>query len=483
MNWQQVRASLAGPTPHPLADALFLRLLGLIYIAAFGSLLPQITGLIGSHGVVSAVHLMQAVRSEMGTAAYRQVPSLFWFFLSDNALVAFCIIGCIAGCLIVLGVFSRLAATVCFVLYLSIVTVGAPFLNFQWDALLLEAGFLAMFSGAGWLVWGYRLLLLRLMFESGFVKLASHDPNWRNFHALRFHFMTQPLPNPLAYYADRIPGSVLDGMAAITLFIEFAAPVMLWFPRRIRYTGAALIVLLQIAILLTGNYAFFNWLTIALCVWALDDEFLVHWTRLLQWRPVQLRGLSVGTTYLRAFGNVCVACLIGLGVIQFLNAVGAGSITPGTSALADIGSFEIVNSYGLFAVMTSTRPEIVLEGSDDQVTWREYSFPYKPGNTHRTLPWVAPYQPRLDWQMWFAALDSYPSNTWVGGLMYGVMTGQSQVLGLLNPAPFQKPPRYMRALLYLYDFTTPDERRRTGAVWIRTLQGTWVGPVSLRQTS
>jgi hypothetical protein len=130
--------------------------------------------------------------------------------------------------------------------------------------------------------------------------------------------------------------------------------------------------------------------------------------------------------------------------------------------------------------MTTTRPEIVLEGSDDQVTWKEYSFPYKPGNTHRDLPFVAPYQPRLDWQMWFAALGTYDSNTWVGGLMYRLLTGESAVIGLLDPPPFPKPPRYLRALLYDYDFTTPAERSRTGAIWSRQLKGTWFGPVSLR---
>ncbi len=152
---------------------------------------------------------------------------------------------------------------------------------------------------------------------------------------------------------------------------------------------------------------------------------------------------------------------------------------PFSPLLSFIAPFEIVNTYGLFAVMTTTRPEVIIEGSDDQVTWREYSFRYKPGDVRRGLPVIAPYQPRLDWQMWFAALGTYPENTWVSGLMYRLLTGDPGVLSLLKAAPFQKPPHYMRAMLYEYNFTTPEVRRKTGAVWQRTLLGPWFGPVSL----
>jgi hypothetical protein len=469
---------LTAPSAHELTEALFLRLLGLIYIAAFASLWPQIVGLVGSHGISPAVQLMSAMRGSMGARVFREVPSLFWLFQSDGALVWFCIIGCAAGALLVLDWFSRGAAVICFVLYLSLATVGQPFMGFQWDALLLESGFLAIFAGAPWLVWAYRFLLFRLIFESGIVKLASHDPNWRNFHALRFHFVTQPLPDPIAYYAYRLPTRMLDGMTAATLGIELAAPFLLWLPRRLRLTGVGLLIFLQVMILLTGNYAFFNLLTLALCMWGLDDRTFAPLARVLHWKPLAFRFRWPGVQAWRVFGNVAVAGLITIGAIQLLDMFRAGrAFSPPVAALAPL---EIVNSYGLFAIMTTTRPEIVLEGSDDQVTWKEYSFPYKPGNTHRDLPFVAPYQPRLDWQMWFAALGTYDSNTWVGGLMYRLLTGESAVIGLLDPPPFPKPPRYLRALLYDYDFTTPAERSRTGAIWSRQLKGTWFGPVSLR---
>jgi uncharacterized membrane protein YphA (DoxX/SURF4 family) len=371
------------------------------------------------------------------------------------------------------------STVVCFVLYLSLSSVGQPFTSFQWDALLLEAGFLAIFAGAPWLVWAYRLLLFRLMFESGWVKLASHDPNWRNLHALRFHFMTQPLPNPVAYYVYRAPPGLLDFLTGVALAIELLAPFLLFGPRIARYIGVCLLMLLQLAILLTGNYAFFNLLSLALCLWGLDDRTFAPLGGWLSWR-FPLLSFHPRPEAFRVAGNVAVAALVLLGGMQLLDSAASRvAAAPFSELLATIQPFEIVNGYGLFAVMTTTRPEIVVEGSNDQLDWREYQFPYKPGNTHRNLPWVAPYQPRLDWQMWFAALGDYQSNTWVGSLLYRILTGEPSVYRLLNTPPFDHPPRYLRALLYQYDFTTPDERARTGAVWKRELRGVWFGPVAL----
>jgi hypothetical protein len=431
--------------------------------------------------VVPAERLIQAVQSGTGSSAFWEIPSLFWVFTSDSALLWFCAIGCFAALLIICGVFWRLAAVICFVLYLSLVSIGQPFMAFQWDALLLECGFLAIFTGAGWLIWAYRFLLFRLMFESGVVKLASHDPNWRNLHALRFHFMTQPLPNPIAYYAYRLPGWMLDSMTAANLCIELGSPFLLFCPRRLRQAGVGLLILLQLTVILTGNYAFFNLLALALCLCGLDDRTFAPLSRILRWRPKWLSRIHIaGVRGWRTAGNIAVALLILLGAVQVMDMVGFHSQETFSKPMSVIAPFEILNTYGLFAVMTTTRPEIVLEGSDDQVTWREYSFPYKPGNLHRSLPFVAPYQPRLDWQMWFAALGGYQANPWVGELIYRLLTGEKSVLGLLDAAPFAKPPRFMRALLYEYDFTLPSERARTGAVWKRTLRGVWFGPVSLR---
>jgi len=467
---------LSKPSAFRLTEALFLRLLGLIYLAAFGSLWPQIVGLVGSRGIVPAVQLMPGMRAELGARVFFEVPTLFWFGISDGGLTGFCVAGCFAALMLTAGLFTRVSAVVCWLLYLSLVAIGQPFTGFQWDALLLEAGFLALFAGAQWLVWAYRFLLFRLMFESGVVKLASHDPNWRNLHALRFHFLTQPLPTPLAYYAHRAPTWLLDSLTGATLAIELVAPFFVFGPRLLRQIGAGLLMSLQLVIIVTGNYAFFNLLTLALCLWSLDDGTFAPLAWILRKRP---RFGSRKPELFRTAGNVACVILIALGALQLLDTLYPSLASVIGKPLAALAPFEIVNSYGLFAVMTTTRPEIVLEGSDDQTTWREYSFRYKPGELHRELPLVAPHQPRLDWQMWFASLGTIQENSWVGNLMYRLMVGEPTVTELLNAPPFQKPPHYMRALLYDYSFTLPSERSRTGAVWQRQLRGTWFGPVSL----
>jgi hypothetical protein len=233
-------------------------------------------------------------------------------------------------------------------------------------------------------------------------------------------------------------------------------------------------MLLQVTIILTGNYAFFNFLTLALCLWGFDDKAFAPAARLV-WRTVR----PISLVHLRRALGAVLALLIVIGLLLVVAMLRPETGRTFTRPFAFLAPWQIVNTYGLFAVMTTTRPEIVIEGSDDAEHWREYIFPYKPGPTHRGLPSIAPYQPRLDWQMWFAALGDYRQNIWVGGLMYRLLTGVPQVTKLLSTRPFTKPPHYMRALLYDYRFTTPAERSRTGAVWERTLQGTWLGPVSL----
>jgi hypothetical protein len=467
-----IRDFIRREPPTALTEALFLRLLGAIYLISFASFWPQIVGLVGSKGVSPASELIRAVTIQYGSIPWMQFPTLFLFGVTDHALVAFCVLGCVAALPLALGFLSRIAAAACWILYLSIAVVGQPFSNFQWDALLLESGFLALFAGSPLLVYAYRLLLFRLMFESGVVKLSSHDPNWANFHALRYHFFTQPLPTPLAYYAARLPGFMLDGMTAATLAIELFLPFLLFAPKIYRQVAVGFFALLQIIILLTGNYAFFNLLTLSLCLWGLDDASLPPFR--LRLKPIQLK-----REWMRWSTSLLLLILMFAGCVEAYAAVFPSEEYLTVLIREFAAPFEIVNNYGLFAVMTTTRPEIVLEGSNDRQQWREYTFRYKPGAVNRGLPLVAPYQPRLDWQMWFAALGSSRQDYWVRVLMLRLLLGEPSVLSLLEPPPFAKPPQYMRALLYEYTFTTPQERRRTGAVWRRRLVGLWGGPFSV----
>ncbi len=282
----------------------------------------------------------------------------------------------------------------------------------------------------------------------------------------------------MAYYAYRLPDWLLDSFTAATLAIELVVPFLLFFPKRARYAAVSLLMLLQLTIILTGNYAFFNLLTLAICLWGLDDS-LFEPVRQFLLRKVPTRDSFRFAGRVRLASSLVLLFLIAVGLNQAVGSVNSGVGRALERHLRWMTPFEIVNSYGLFAVMTTTRPEIILQGSNDQVQWLDYNFPYKPGEPHRGLPWIAPYQPRLDWQMWFAALGDINENTWVGNLMYRIMTGDQIAASLLEPAPFSRPPHYMRALLYDYRFTTPQVRERTGAVWERTLTRTWFGPVSL----
>jgi hypothetical protein len=247
-------------------------------------------------------------------------------------------------------------------------------------------------------------------------------------------------------------------------FIELIVPFLVFAPRRARMTGAALIASLQVLILLTGNYAFFNWLALALCLFLLDDQFLRRWFAPPSRAAVANRWVTASL----------LVCLVPLGALQI-----AGLWWPWVSPALG-ASLRIVNPYGLFAMMTSSRPEIVIEGSNDGATWSEYEFRYKPGDIRRRPPWVAPHQPRLDWQMWFAALGPREESPWLRNLMVRLLQGSPEVLRLLAHNPFPgRPPRHVRAVLYEYHFTSRAERAGTGNWWRRETEGLYFPPSSL----
>lgn len=463
-----------------IASRLFLRTLGAVYLFAFASFAMQAAGLIGSRGISPIADYLHSLREYYG-AVYWQVPTLFWLNAGDATIKAVGIAGICFSILLLLGVRWRILRVALFVLYLSLVTAGQEFMGYQWDALLLEAGFLAILLGTSPLaVWLYRWLLFRLMFLSGAVKLASGDPSWRNFTALPVHYETQPLPTPLAWYMYQLPGWFQRGSVGFVFLIELVVPFLIFAPRRVRFLAASATVALQILILLTGNYAFFNLLTISFCLFLIDDGCF---RRLLP-KAVRQRVNSIASgeksrAWSRAICWAFASFALFVGTFQVARTFGV-RWSPAEAVMHSVAPFEIINSYGLFAVMTTTRPEIVIEGSNDGVTWLPYEFKYKPGDLTRRPAWVAPHQPRLDWQMWFAALGNYQSDPWIVRFMARLLEGSPEVLRLLGRNPFPvAPPRYIRAQLYLYSFTTPSGRKRTGAWWHRELKGVYVPAVSL----
>jgi len=472
------------PERYELVSWVFLRLLGAIYVAAFVSLGMQILGLVGHAGILPLGDHLGAARRALGDTAYRILPTLFWLDSSDASLLAGCVVGAFLGLLVVLNRSTRAALIGLFVLYLSYFYAGQDFTGFQWDLLLLEAGFLAIFlsSGSRIVIWLYRWFVFRYLFLAGAAKLLSGDPTWRDFTALEYHFWTQPLPTPLAWYAAELPDWLLIGATAATLLVELGIVFLIFLPRRPRAVAACCIALFQALIVLTGNYNFFNLLSIAMCVLLLDDASLRRFLPRRLVMRLRHRAQQPGrAATMIATALALVIVPVGLNRIC-LSLTGSG--LPVARALQQLVSpLMIVNAYGLFAVMTTSRPEIVIEGSADGQVWREYVFRFKPGPLARRARWSIPHQPRLDWQMWFAALGDRTDNPWFESLMRRLLEGSPPVLALFEADPFpDRPPKYVRAQLYDYRFADRTTRAATGQWWVRQLAGFYFPQVSLARS-
>jgi predicted DCC family thiol-disulfide oxidoreductase YuxK len=458
------------PLHYAKVEWLFLRILAAIYCAAFLSLAVQITGLAGAHGILPAGGYLDAAHAAFGPRAYWLMPSLFWIVQSDALLRIVCWAGAGISIVLLLGYWERLSLVCLYVLFVSVSTVGQDFLSFQWDMLLLETGFLAIFLGSSnWIVFLFRWLLFRLMFLSGAMKLLSHDATWRDLSAISFHYFTQPLPTPVAWYAYQLPFWFQRFTTASVLVIELAVPFLIFGPRLWRRCGASVLLIFQSLIFLTGNYTYFNLLTMALCLFLFDDRALSR---------LRLRGRAVRTRPRTAIAIASV--ILPLSAFELTGTLFDRTSEPTDFLVRLAAPFGIVNTYGLFAVMTTTRPEILVQGSNDGMTWLDYEFPYKPGELRKPPRWVAPHQPRLDWQMWFAALSGYRGAPWFGNFLVRLLQGSPDVARLLSRNPFPgAPPKYVRALLFDYSFTNWDERRKTGEWWKREPRGSYFRTISL----
>jgi len=466
------------------ARRLFAVGLGAIFVAAFASFGVQALGLIGARGIAPVAELLEHARTAFGDGALTKLPTLFWLQASDPAIIAVCVAGCVTGAVMVAGFCPGACAVVSWALYLSLCSVSSPFLDFQWDALLLETGLVGALmlpwkwrpdwadetprqQVGRWLVWW---LLFRLMFESGLVKLTWGDATWLELRALDFHFETQPLPTPTAWYAHQLPRFVLRAATVLTFLLEMGVPFLLLAPRRWRRAGALSMIILQFGILLTGNYAFFNWLTIALCLTLFDDRTSAM--RRLATAPLS----SDPQTRIRwAVAGAAGAFFFAATAPSLVESFRVSSPDPLGCLLGPTRSF---NSYGLFRVMTTERPEIIVEGSRDGSEWKAYEFRWKPGDLIRMPPIIAPHQPRLDWQMWFAALGDVRGNDWLVSFLVRLLQGSPEVVALLGANPFPgAPPRFVRAILYDYHFTAIGSR---DGWWRREKKGTYCPPISLR---
>jgi hypothetical protein len=453
---------------------LFARALGAVLLIAFVSLGVQADGLFGADGVMPIAMFVDAAKSAQHS--FWQHPSVFWWANGDGFITGTWVVGVAASVALLAGFVPKLALLVSWFAYLSFVALGWPFMSFQWDTLLLEVSFTAVFfvPWAAWdrlgqhrephpvARWAMWWLLFRLVFRSAYVKLASGDATWADLSALTYHYWTQPLPTSLAWYASSLPDWFQVVCCGMMFVIEFGAPILIWVPRAwARRMAAGLIIGLMVLIALTGNYGFFNLLTIVLCLPLLDDRLLL---RVLPKQPVPAEGASQRTPKL-SWPAVGPALVIALSATIFFTGT-FGARVP--RALGPIYPFSTFNNYGLFSVMTTERREISLEGTLDGENWTPYVFRYKPGPLGRAPVWTAPHQPRLDWQMWFAALGDYRRNEWLANLMTRLLQGEPSVVALLDDDPFEDgPPKQVRALIYQYELTNADERDATGHWWKR----------------
>ncbi|WNG61602.1 lipase maturation factor family protein [Archangium gephyra] len=475
------------PPHHRLVRQVFFRALGGIYLIAFSSLARQVRGLYGSRGILPVKDLTSSPRMvSMGYERYLRYPSLLWVDASDKTLVRGLRAGQVLSLAVMAGVAPQASLTALWALYLSYVSLGRDFLSFQWDALLLEMGLLGILTAPVGLRPGpgryeptaaqvalWRALVFRLYFGSGVSKLKSGDETWRKLTACDYYYETAPLPTRGGWYAHHLPPPVRHFSTAAVLALETVAPFLVFAPRRLRLLGFWLLSALQGAIIATGNYGFFNVQSLVLGLWLLDDASLRRF--LPAPPPVRPR------PWWRTLGAwLPAAPFLVLGANEILARFNRPREAPRWLEELERRArpLRAVNPYGLFAVMTVHRPEISIEGSDDGETWHEYTFRYKVSDPERPPRQVAPHQPRLDWQMWFAALGSPP--IWLLAFMLRLLEGSPDVRKLLAIDPFpERPPRYIRATLYDYRMTDPETHRRTGTWWNRERLGLYLPPLSL----
>jgi len=481
----------AGPPGYLAARWIFLRGLGLIFFSAFYSLVFQIKGLIGPHGILPAQSYLAEVARVFGAQRFWFAPSVFWWGASDRALLAVCIVGLLASILLTLNFFPRGMLAICLFAFLSFISTARDFAGYQSDGMLLEAGFISLFfAPAGCrprlgkldppsrasrylLLW----LMFRIYFESGIAKVLSHDPEWRNLTALDQYYQNGPLPTWIAWYAQHLPHAFHAATAGLVLALELFLIFALFLPRPFRIALFFLITPWEIGIILTSNYAFLNYLVLLLGVLLLDDQFLAALRSRVGHTPREavppcVSGQTASpigwrTTirlYVQGFFLTWVfyvTCVLLLSMLTREVPLPSGPVRA-------LAPFRIANDFGLFAVMTRDRFEIEFQGSRDGQTWTAYPFRYKPQNVSAPPGIYAPYQPRFDWNLWFASLGSWRENTFVVQVEQRLLAAEPDVLALFAGNPFPvEPPLQVRAVLWQYWFSDWNEKRQEGVWWRR----------------
>jgi lipase maturation factor 1 len=486
---------------HLLPRWIFLRCLGVIYFSAFYSLLFQIKGMIGPHGILPAASYLRDVANYYpGLQHFWFAPTLLWFGSGNHALMLITWLGLIASVALVLNFWPRMTLALCLVCFLSFVSAAQDFSSFQSDGMLLEAGFISLFFAPPGLRPGLggshapsrvSLFLLRwewfrIYFESGVVKLTSRDYSWRHLTAMDDYYQNGPLPTWIGWYVQQLPHWFHAATAFMTLAAELGLVWMLFLPRRFRIICFLIVTPFQIGIILTANYTFLNYLVLVLGFLLLDDGF-VRFVLSQRWKSWGAR-VSSESSDAQASPSRAAAWL--RPVWQSVAAIYLGWVFYATTALLfamiphapplplaparALEPFRIANQYGLFANMTHERYEIEFQGSTDGQTWTAYPFRYKPQDVHKAPGIYAPYQPRFEWDLWFASLGNWRNYPWVVQTEARLLTNEPDVITLFAGNPFSSaPPLKVRAVIWQYWFTDRATRRKDGTWWSRELQGVY----------
>lgn len=468
-----------------IARFLIQRGLALVYFIGFWVAVQQFRPLLGENGLLPVPQFLQAV-------GFREAPSLFHFYYSDRFLAVVAWLGVMLSAAALLGISERgptwVSALVWFclwALYLSIVNVGQIFYSFGWESLLLEAGFLAVLLGSFrsatpiLIIFLMRWLVFRLEFGAGLIKLRG-DSCWRELTCMDYHHETQPMPNPLSWFFHHLPLWAHRMEVAGNFFVQLVVPWGLFFPQPIAGITGILIIATQGWLMLSGNYSWLNFITIILAFSAFSNAQLHRVLPFLQ-APQNL---------LRHTMHEWSVLLLSAAVVVMSYWPVRNLFSRRQMMNASFNPYHLVNTYGAFGSVTKERYEIILQGTADDgppetAEWKDYEFKGKPSDPMRRPPQFAPYHLRLDWLMWFAAMRphyNYYQHPWFLALVEKILMNDAAALSLLRTNPFaEKPPAKVRALLYHYHFTSPEERRRTGAWWHWEPAGEYLPPVGLKK--
>jgi hypothetical protein len=463
-----------------LTRACLQRGLALIFLIAFLNAVNQFKPLLGERGLLP---VPQFVRE----TSFGSSPSLFFLIPTDLAFTISAWLGVLLSCVALTGLSERrglwlsmLVWAMLWVLYISFVNVGQTFYSFGWESILLEACFYAVFLGNGAaapqtvVIWLFRWLLFRIMFGAGMIKLRG-DPCWRDLSCLDYYYETQPMPNPVSWFFHWGPEWTHRGGVLFNHFAELIVPFGYFLPQPVSSIAGVITIAFQGAIFISGNLSWLNALSMVLAFSTFDDRSL--WI-LVPWRPPLAHPPPLALKIATAAVAILVAWL-SVRVVRNL-------LSPNQVMNTVYNRFHLVGSYGAFGAITRPRYEIVIEGTEEAVLtgstkWRAYEFRGKPGDPARLPPQIAPYHLRLDWLMWFAAMSSYRRHPWFVHFLGKLLEGDRAALGLLQTNPFpNQPPRYVRALLYEYEFTSPPERAESGEWWKRKFVSVYFPPVSLQ---